>query len=124
MVRRVSLEFLQSMSVPRLMKWDLTRELDGVSVAKLINYQSTPIGRGRSIEGLFPGLISQELPAREIPKEANIFINRFTAAGGDFPATGFRTPGWFHPSAQKWWREMVDFVLIQLKEVALESGLY
>ena len=100
MVRMVPLFYLQSMSVPRLMDWDLTRSQGRISVGRVINYRSSPAGNGQCIVGLHPGLVGHELPQGETPKEADMFINRFMAAGGEFPSAEFRAPGWLHSTPQ------------------------
>ena len=70
MVRTVPLSYLQSMSVPKPMDWDLTRFKDGVSLGRVANYKSSSAGHGQNIVGLHPGLVVREFPRGETPKQA------------------------------------------------------
>ena len=102
MLRMVPLSYLQSMSIPRPMEWNLTRSQDGVSIGKIINYQSSPVGQSRTVVGLLPGLTGQEFPRSEVPRQADLFILKFMEAGGNFPASEFRAPGWLHSTPNAW----------------------
>ena len=114
MDRMYPLIYLQPMSIPRLMDWELTRVQDGVTMGTIINRNARPTG-SRVVTGLLPGLVKQEFPMGETPKSGGTFISRFIAAKGDFPATNFQTMGWIHSQEKAWWARMVGFMLEHLK---------
>ena len=86
MTRMVPLSYLQSVSIPRQMDWDLTREQDGVTIGRIARHGAQPTSHGRNITGLNSGLIGEAFPQGESPKLANIFISRFMKVKGEFPA--------------------------------------
>jgi len=53
-----------------------------------------------------------------------MFINQFMDVKGDFPKSKFRALGWVHSSDKYWWSKMVGFVLEDLKDELLQTGLY
>jgi len=93
MAHMVPLSYLQSVSIRRQMDWDLTRELDGVTIGRITRHGAQRAGHGRSIDGMYPGLVGESYPQSETQKLANLFISRFLKAKGEFPASGFRTYG-------------------------------
>lgn len=125
MTRMHSLHYLQSMSVLRLMHWDLTRLQTSATLGMFVGGGAAPAGSGRNFVGLHPGLVRQEFPTGETPKQANLFINKFMRVRGEFPAGEFRTGGWMHRSTHThWWSRMVEYVLTKLQLPLERSGLY
>ena len=84
------------------MDWDLARTQDGVFIERITNYRSSPTGHGRSTIGLQPGLVGQEFPKGETPKQANLFITKFMEVNDNFPASKFRALGWLHSVPSAW----------------------
>ena len=66
MDRMYPLIYLQPMSIPRLVNWDLTKSQGGVMTGSLINRSARPQG-SQVILGLQPGLSRPELPVGETP---------------------------------------------------------
>ena len=72
------------------MDWKLTKEQSGVVIGKISNHAAFLAGHSRDVVGLLSGLLRPEYPTDETPKQANIFINPYMAAKGDFPKGDFR----------------------------------
>ena len=73
---------------------------------------------------LLSGSLEVEYPAGETPHQASMFINQFMNVKGDFPLGEFRALGWVHSSDKYWWSKMVGFILEDLKDELLQTGLY
>ena len=91
--RMYPLSYLQHMSVPRKMKWELSRYVPEVTLGdlgskKVYRHDS----HDREVLGLFPGLLRTDHPVGETPKLGTTFLNAFMKVGGDFPVE-FRSPG-------------------------------
>jgi len=124
MERMYPLSYLQHMSVPRKMKWDVSRYVPEITLGdlgakKVYRHDS----HDRAVLGLFPGSLKTELPVGEIPKLGTTFLNAFMKAEGDFPVE-FRSPGWVHSTEKYWWGRMVSFVLAHLGDLLEHMGLY
>ena len=91
----VPLSYLQHMSVHRAMEWELYKFVSSVSLGKLGTKEAYPVGHGKDMFGLFPGLVRSEYPKGKTPQLASTFINQFLKVRGDFPAD-FCLPGWVH----------------------------
>lgn len=92
MVRTISIPYLQSLSLPRTMDWDLVQEQDGITAGTMLHNNARPCGT-RQMVAHFPGLRHSTFPVNENPKPANTLIRRFMAADGAFPAKDFRATG-------------------------------
>jgi len=62
MERMFSLSYLQHISVRRLMDWELTKSLSGVSLGKISANAAYPVGHGREVIELQPELVRSEYP--------------------------------------------------------------
>jgi len=67
------------------MDWDLVRAQSGVAIRRISNRDAFSIGHSRGILELLLGLMKQEFPTGEIPKQAATFISRFMKIKGEFP---------------------------------------
>ena len=99
------------MSLHRQIDWNLTRLQSGISIGRIFNYSTFPVGHSRDVIGLLSGSMRQEYPKGETPKQANTFISKFMEAKGDFPKSEFQALGWVHTSDKGCWARMVGFVL-------------
>jgi len=113
MERMYPLAYLQHTSVRRIMEWDLSESILGVSLGKLGANEACPASHGKDIFGLYPELVRAEYPTGETPQLATTFINQFLKVRGDFP-TDFHPPGWVHSTDKSWWGKMVGFVRTEL----------
>ena len=95
MERMYPLSYLQHMSVPRPMVWEITRPVPEVSLGTLGSRKVYNAGHEKEAFGLFPGLLRSEHLVGETPKLGTTFLNVFMKAGGDF-LVDFRSPGWIH----------------------------
>ena len=95
MERMYPLSYLQHMSVPRPMVWEITRPVPEVSLGTLGSRKVYNAGHEKEAFGLFPGLLRSDHLVGETPKLSTTFINVFMKAGGDFPVD-FRPLGWIH----------------------------
>ena len=68
MERMHPLSYLQHMSVPRAMEWELARLVPNVSLGILGTRKVHPAGHGREVFGLFPGLLRSDYPVGETPQ--------------------------------------------------------
>ena len=82
------------------------------------------MGHGRNVVRLLPGSLKAEYPIGETPHQVATFINQFIVVKGDSPKGEFRALGWIHSSNKYWWSRMVGFILEDLKEKLLQTGLY
>ena len=99
------------------------KSISGVSPGKLGANEAYPVGHGKDVFGLYPGLIRAEYPTGEAPQLATTFINQFLKVNGDFP-TDFCPLGWVHFTDKSWWGRMVGFVLIKLGGLLKQVVLY
>ena len=53
-----------------------------------------------------------------------MFINQFMDMKGDFPIGEFRALGWVHSSDKYWCSKLVGFILEDLRDELLQTGLY
>jgi len=102
----------------------LTEEQSGVSPGRISHHTAVLAGHDKNVIGLLPGLLKAEYLIGETPHQAAMFINQFKAMKGDFPKGEFRALGWVHSSDKYWWSTMVGFVLKNLKDELLQTGLY
>jgi len=117
------LAYLQHMSVHRVMVWDLSKCISGMSHDKLGANEAYPAGHGKDVFGLYSRLVRAEYPTGETPPLATTFINQFLKVRGDF-FTDFRPLGWVHSTDKSWWGRMVGFVLTELGDLLKQVGLY
>jgi len=96
----------------------------GITIRKISNHAAFLPDHSKVVVRLHLGLLRPEYSTGETPKQANTFINQFMAAKGDFPKGNFRVLGWIHSSRKQWWSSMVNFILKELKELLVHSGLY
>ena len=123
MERMLPLSYLQHMSVPRKMKWDVSRYIPEITLGDLGSHKVYRHDcHDRTVLGLFPGSRKSELPVGEIPKLATTFLNNFMEAEGDYPVE-FRSPGWVQSTENYWWGRMVGFVLTDLGDLLEHVGL-
>jgi len=124
MERMFPLSYLQHMSVPRKMEWDVSRYVPEITLGDLGSQRVyRHDGHDRAVLGLFPGSRKSEVPVGEIPKLGTTFLNAFMEAEGDYPVE-FRSPGWVHSTERYWWGRMVSFVLTDLGDLLEHVGLY
>ena len=125
MDRMYPMFYLQHMSVPRKMEFDLARYAPEITRGDLgSHFQVHRLdGHDASVIGLFPGSRRTEVPAGEIPQLGTTFLNAFMEAEGDYPV-GFRAPGWVRSTENYWWGRMVGFVLTELGDLLKRVGLY
>ena len=121
--RMYPLAYLQHTSVRRIMEWDLSNSISGMSLRKLGANEAYPTGHGKDIFELYPGFVRAEYPAGETPQLATNFINQFLKVRGDFP-TNFHPLGWVHSTENLWWGRMVGFVFIKLGDLLKQVELY
>jgi len=95
MERMYPLSYLQHMSVPRKMTWEISRPVPEVTLGNLGSKKVYHAGHETDVLGLFPGLLRTDYPVGETPKLGTTFLNAFMEVGGDFPVE-FRSPGWIH----------------------------
>ena len=65
-----------------------------------------------------------EYPIDETLQQAAMFINQFMAVKGDFLKGEFQVLGEVHSSDKYWWSKMVGFILEDLKDEILQTGLH
>ena len=123
MERMFPLSYFQCASVPRRMDWPLVKDQDGVALGTLTFYGVRTVGYNRQVTALRPSLFAKEYPLGEAPSPAKTFVKRFLEKKGEFPAQGFRTPGWVHSPAAGWWAQMTKFVLKELETPLAQAGL-
>ena len=123
MERMYPLSYLQHMSVPRIMAWEIARPVPKVSLGTLGSRKVYIVGHEKEVFGLFPGLLRSDHLVGETPQLGTTFINVFMKAGGDFPVD-FRPLGWIHSTDKYWWGRMVSFVLAELGGPLDQVGLY
>ena len=78
----------------------VTRSTDSVHVGVLTPHGYNRFGPIRSVLGLHPGKVGQDIPVEVNSVMVPTFINQFVKVHSNYPATDFRVPGWVHP-AQK-----------------------
>ena len=122
--RMLSLSFIQPMSLHRSMEWDLTEEQSEVSLKQIFHHMAVPVDHDKNVVGLLPSSSEAEYPVGETPHLASMFINQFMDVKSDFPPGEFRALRWVHSSDKYWWSKMVGFVLEDLKDELLQTGLY
>ena len=93
------------------MKWSVTQSTDSVHVRILIPLGYSRSGPTRSVLGLHPGRVGQDILVGENPMMAQIFINQFVRAHGNYLTTDFRAQGWVHPAQKPWWRDLALYIL-------------
>jgi len=82
MERMYPLSYLQHMSVPRVMAWDLALPIPSVSLGTLGSKKVYNAGHGKEVFSLFPGLLRADQPVGETPQLSTTFINVFMKVGG------------------------------------------
>ena len=92
MERMFPLSYLQSMSLPWYMDWDLVRTQSDIAIERISNHAAFSASHSREILALFSGSM-KEFPTGEIPKQATTFINRFMEVKSELPQSEFRAPG-------------------------------
>ena len=105
------------------MEWDLSQFVSDVSLDRLGAKEAYPVGHEKDVFSLFPGLVRPEYAKGETPQLVASFINQFLKVRGDFPVD-FRPLGWVHSTDKSWWGRMVRFVLIALRALLQQVGLY
>ena len=113
MERMYPLSYLQHMSAHRVIGWDLSKFVSGMSLGKLGVKEAYVAGHGKDIFGMYSGLFRAEYPKGEIPQLATTFINQFLKVRDDFSAN-FRPHGWVYSTDKSWWGRMVGFALAKL----------
>jgi len=73
--RMFSLSSIQSMSLHRLMEWDLTEEQSGVSIRRIFHHTAALTGHDRNVVGLLSGSLKAEYPKGGTPHQEAMFIN-------------------------------------------------
>jgi len=68
MERVVPLSYVQSMSIQRQIDWDLVKSQQWIFIGRITNHGKIPIGSGRDIIEISPGLVRYEYPRGETPK--------------------------------------------------------
>ena len=101
MERMYPLAYLRYTLVRRVMEWDLSKTISGVSLGKLGVNEAYPAGHKKNVFGLFPEIIRAEYPKGEAPLLATTFINQFLKVRGDF-STDIRPLGWVHSTDKSW----------------------
>ena len=89
MERMFLLSYLQSMSLPQCMDWDLVRVQSGVAIRRISNRAAFLIGHSKEILELLPGSMKYEFLTGETPKKAATFISGFMEVKGEFPQFKF-----------------------------------
>ena len=92
-------------------------------LGKLGANEAYPVGHGKDVFGLYPGLVRVKYPIGEAPKLATTFINQFLKVRGDF-LTDFLLLRWVHSTDKSWWGKMVGFILTELQDLLKQVGLY
>jgi len=92
MERMYPLSYLQHMSIPRKMTWEISRPVPEVTLGSLGSKKVYHAGHEKEVFGLFPGLLRTDHPVGETPKLGTTFLNAFMKVGGDF-SVDFRSPG-------------------------------
>ena len=92
------------------MPWNLTGTVGGVMTGHIVNHNARPAGP-QVISGLNPGLYRPEFPIGETPASGGAFIHQFKLAGGNYPASDFRTLGWVHHQEKGWWHRLTGHVI-------------
>ena len=116
MERIFPLSYLQSISLPWYMDWDLVRAQSGITIGTISNRVAFPVGHSREVLTLFPGSLKQKFPTSETPKQVATFISRFMEVKGEFPQSNFQTPVWVYSMMTAWWMKMFSFILEELEE--------
>ena len=75
------------------------------------------------VVGLQPGLYRPEFPVGETPASGGTFIHQFKAAGGNYPASDFRTLGWIHFQEKGWWHRLTGHVIDNLGRLLIKAWL-
>ena len=91
-MERMFLSYLQSMSLPQYMDWDLVRAQSGVAIARISNLATFSVSHSREILELLAGSMKKKFPTGETPKQAVTFISRFMKVKVEFPLSNFRVP--------------------------------
>jgi len=127
MERWLFLSSTQSMSLHRLMEWNLTEEQSGVSLRRISHHTAVSAGHDRNITGLLPGSLKVEYPEGETLHRATMFINQFMAVKGNFPKASFRC--WdgsilrTNISGPGWWASSLKMSYYRPASI-LRSGLF
>ena len=94
-----------------------------LSLGRLSAKEVHSAGHGKDVFGLFPGLVRPEYLKGETLQLAATFINQFLKVRGDFPID-FHLLGWVNSTDKSWWGRMVGFVLVELRDLLQQVGLY
>ena len=101
-------------SLPRYMDCDLIQAQLGVTIGRISNNATFPVGHSREILALFPSLTKQEFLMGETPKQAATFISRFMEVKVNFLSLTSKRPDgciqrqalgeqkWFLSSSENW----------------------
>ena len=122
MDRMYPLIYMQPLSITRSMPWDLTGTVSGVITSHIVNRSARPAGP-QVISGLQPGLYRPEFPMGETPASVGAFIHQFKMAGGNYPASDFRTLGWIHFQEKGWWHRLTGHVIDNLGRLLVKARL-
>jgi len=124
MKRMFSLPFKQPLSLHRSMELDLTEEHSEVSLGQIFHHTAVSVDHDKNVIRLLSGSLEVEYPAGETLHQALMFINQFMDVKGDFPPLVFRALELVHSFDKYWWSKMVSFILENLKDELLQTGLY
>ena len=83
------LSYLQSMSLPQNMDWDLVRAQSSVAILRISNRAAFLVGHSKEILELLTGSMKYEFLTGETPKQAATFISGFMEVKGEFPQFKF-----------------------------------
>ena len=106
------------------MERDLIEEQFEVSFGQILHHTTLPVHHDKNVVGLLSGSLGVEYLVGKTLHKASMFINQFMDVKGDSPKGEFRALGWVHSSGKYWWSKMVGFILKDLKDKLLQTGLY
>lgn len=87
------LAYLQNLSVPHRMDWNLVSFVPKMAIEKLGYHEALRVSHEKGVSGLFHVAVQSKLTQGEVPQLANTFINQFIKANGDY-SFEFRAKGW------------------------------
>ncbi|ONK77510.1 uncharacterized protein A4U43_C02F7330 [Asparagus officinalis] len=120
MERMYPLSYFLSVGCRRGLAFDLVKEKENISFR---SGHPSRVQINGQLKGLRLGRFEKKDLAQEAPLPTNIFIRQFIDARSEFSAQAFRSPGWLFSGEDGWWTRMVEFVLEELNEPLVQSGL-
>ncbi|ONK64540.1 uncharacterized protein A4U43_C07F27160 [Asparagus officinalis] len=121
-----SWKWLWPLTVPRLMRYNLTNKKDSIKVVTLKHdggFHQEGL-YGVNVKGLRLVFVHEDTPVSKVVVVLNVFGNEHAKTNAQYPDGDTRFPSWIRSTDAQWWTHLMNFTLVTFEERLRRSPLF